>query len=330
MASALLAGALWASGASAISLPTINLAHEHPALPVGLNLGSLLLPGQIPDASLLGANPATVAYATQFGLGGGQNWDSLHNQFPPAASLNSVYLSGTNLRASAKFSLGRDLDFTVGHVALGLGPLNDEQPATFSRDLAERVGVNLLSAGTTSANLNWNFTDWASVAVTAAHSTGNALLLGYGGDTLGTGRASDSSALGISARADVAEGWVTTLTYSQGVTQLGLNRNAVVASADVRSDAYGIALAKNGLFGNDALGIALSRPLQIYPGNNLLNTNSALTGIQARESDVQLGYVTTFLDGTLALQANAAYQVNAAGARGENALVGVARAKLNF
>ena len=40
--------------------------------------------------------------------------------------------------------------------------------------------------------------------------------------------------------------------------------------------------------------------------------------------------MTTFLDGTLALQANAAYQVNAAGTRGQNAVTGVARAKLNF
>ena len=39
---------------------------------------------------------------------------------------------------------------------------------------------------------------------------------------------------------------------------------------------------------------------------------------------------TYFLDGTLALQANAAYQLNAAGTRGQNAVAGVARAKLNF
>ena len=56
----------------------------------------------------------------------------------------------------------------------------------------------------------------------------------------------------------------------------------------------------------------------------------ALANTPARESDVALGYVTTFLDGALALQANAAYQVNAAGTKGQTAVTGVARAKLNF
>ena len=332
-ASAMLAGALWATWASAVSLPAVNpapepsVAQNHTGIAGNLNLGARLGP----DPSLPWSNLANVAQGVQVELARGSNWGSFDDLFP-GASLNSVYLSGTNMRAGVGFALGRDLGFSLGHVALGLGPLSDAQPSAISRDFAERLGVNLLSSGTSSANLNWNFTDWASVAVTADHSTGNALLLGNGVDSLVTGRASESSALGISARADVAEGWVTTLTYSQGVTQLGLNRNAIVASPDtIRSDAYGIGLARNGLFGNDALGIALSRPLQVYPANNgfgVLNTNSGLAA--TRESDVQLGYVTTFLDGTLALQANAAYQLNAAGAHGENALVGVARAKLNF
>ena len=70
----------------------------------------------------------------------------------------------------------------------------------------------------------------------------------------------------------------------------------------------------------------MSRPLQVYNGG----LNAALANSQARESDVALGYVTSFLDGTLALQANAAYQLNAAGNQGQNAVTGVARAKLKF
>jgi hypothetical protein len=150
---------------------------------------------------------------------------------------------------------------------------------------------------------------------------------------LRSGGPAESSALGISARVGFAEGWVTTLTYAEGVTQLDLNRDQLGKSDALRSGAYGIGLAKTGLFGDDAFGIALSRPLQIYTGSKgfgAQNTNFALANTQARESDVELGYVTTFLDGTLALQANAAYQVNAAGTRGQNAVAGVARAKLNF
>ena len=48
------------------------------------------------------------------------------------------------------------------------------------------------------------------------------------------------------------------------------------------------------------------------------------------ETDVELGYVTTFLDGALALQTNAAYQVNFAGRNGSNAVSFLSRAKIKF
>ena len=143
----------------------------------------------------------------------------------------------------------------------------------------------------------------------------------------------DSASLGISARVGFGEGWVTTIAYSEGVTQLDLNRDGLITRFDpVRSQAYALGLAKQGLFGADALGIALSRPLQIFSADNLgaMNSSLAFASSQARESDVELGYITTFLDGTLALQANAAYQLNPAGVKGQTAVTGVARAKLNF
>jgi hypothetical protein len=154
------------------------------------------------------------------------------------------------------------------------------------------------------------------------------LLLGSVASPLVTGPSPENTALGISARVGFAEGWVTTLAYSEGISQLDLSQ----MSGAVRSDAYEIGVAKTGLFGNDALGIALSRPPQIYgvTGFGAVVNNFALTTTPARESDVELGYVTSFLDGTLALQANAAYEVNPAGVRGQNALAAVARAKLNF
>ncbi len=48
------------------------------------------------------------------------------------------------------------------------------------------------------------------------------------------------------------------------------------------------------------------------------------------ETDVELGYITTFFDGALALQANAGYQMNFAGQSGTNALTVLSRAKINF
>src|SRR5262249_13734912 len=154
---------------------------------------------------------------------------------------------------------------------------------------------------------------------------GNGLLLGSIATPGGPASLTDSATLGISARVGFGEGWITTLAYGEGVTQLDLNLNRAALNGGfeaLRSNTYALGLAKQGVFGTDALGISLSRPLQMY--------NDTFNPSRARESDLELGYVTTFLDGTLALQANAAYQLNAAGAKGENAVTGVARAKLNF
>jgi hypothetical protein len=338
-AAVLLAGALWAPlawAAAAPAVPPLRLASNLDSLPergglaLNLNLGGMMAPALAQNSVPL----VSLGRGVQLEFGHGRNWDPTGDLFPSFGALNSAYLGGTNSFAIGTVALGRDVTFSAGHVDLGIGALSDTQPSVFSQDLAARLGASFRSAGTSSANVNWNFADWAGVGVTASHSEGNASLLGGVPAALRSASAAATTALGISARAEFAEGWVTTLSYAEGVTQLDLSGSKILTSNDsVRSDAFGIGLAKTGLFGDDAFGIALSRPLQIYTGANnfgALNTNFALANTQARESDVALGYVTTFLDGTLALQANAAYQLNAAGARGQTAVAGVARAKLNF
>lgn len=328
-----LRGSVAIAGLSAAVLWTAPAAFAAPAqatnVPQGLfgsanvNLGSVLMSGFAQDTVSPGPGGA------RFEFGQARNWDPTRNLFPLTGSLNSTFLSGSNLWSSAQFAVAPGVNFGVSHLALGLPVVGDLQPGGFSQELAVRLDPSLRSTGTTAANLNLSLTDWSQFAITALHSSGNSSLLGLTSDSL-RAAPSDSSALGISARVGFAEGWVTTLAYAEGVTQLDLNQMA--AANAVRSDSYAIGLARTGLFGNDALGIALSRPLQIYTANSaaLVANNLALSTQQARESDVELGYVTSFLDGTLALQANAAYQVNAAGARGQNALAAVARAKLNF
>jgi hypothetical protein len=51
---------------------------------------------------------------------------------------------------------------------------------------------------------------------------------------------------------------------------------------------------------------------------------------QTPETDLELGYVTSFFNGALALQANAGYQMNLAGQSGTNSLSVISRAKINF
>jgi hypothetical protein len=294
-----------------------------------LPLASFIAPSVGPEASAARPNAlaANLSQDIKLELANGRNWASFGDLFPSANGLSSDYLSGTTAFAGASFALTDELDLSFGRSQLGFGAMSPDQPSQFSRDLAERLGDNLRDTATTTASINWNFSDWGGLAVTASRSTGNGSLLGVISGPMGAAGTVDSMSLGISARVGFGEGWVTTIAYSGGVTQLDLNRNGLLSSAEtVSSRGFGLALAKQGLFGEDAIGISVSRPLQVYNGA----IGAAFAGAQARESDVELGYVTTFLGGTLALQANAAYQLNALGAEGENAVTGVARAKLKF
>lgn len=336
-----LGAALWAPGALASSahigpVSGATALMMAPAASVLLDthgkflpLSSFMLPSIGPEAAAARPNAlaANLSQGIKLQLANGRNWDSFGDLFASANGLSSTSLSGTTAYAGASFALTDELDLSFGRSQLGFGALSSDQPSQFSRDLAERLGDNLRDTSTTTATINWNFSDWGGLAVTAARSTGNGSLLGVISGPMGTAGTAETLSLGISARVGFGEGWVTTIAYSGGVTQLDLNRNGLLASAEsVSSRGFGLALAKQGLFGEDALGISVSRPLQVYTGA----IGAALAGTQARESDVELGYVTTFLGGTLALQANAAYQLNAAGYEGENAVTGVARAKLKF
>jgi hypothetical protein len=185
------------------------------------------------------------------------------------------------------------------------------------------------------AAASWDFSDAAGIDVTAISSSRNGAPLGF--DASLPDRSS-TSAIGLSAHLGLGGGWVTKLAYSEGLSQLDL-RSGQTSSEE---QSYAIAIAKRGLFGDDAMGFALSRPA---PG--LVSSFDALTGSgdlppmviahadaalrpQAPETDFQLGYVTNFLDGALALQANASYQTNFQGQPGATAVSVLSRAKIRF
>ena len=52
--------------------------------------------------------------------------------------------------------------------------------------------------------------------------------------------------------------------------------------------------------------------------------------MRAPESDFQLGYITNFMDGAVALQTNAAYQTNFQGQPGATSVSLLSRAKIKF
>jgi hypothetical protein len=241
-----------------------------------------------------------------------------------------VGLGATGYFVGASVALADSLRLHAGRSLSTATPvLEGYTPASLAGQIAPRGIIE-----TTSAGLDWSFTDWAGVGVTASQTSENGSLLGAV-----TAGASETAAVGISARVGFGEGWVTTLAFNEGVTQLDLSQSGLVGGGDsVRSQAYGLSIAKHGLFGDDVLGIAVSRPVQLFGNANFAALNAGaksgsgavLRPNAAPESDFQLGYVTTFLDGALALQANAAYQLNANGDKGQDAVSVLSRAKIKF
>jgi hypothetical protein len=134
---------------------------------------------------------------------------------------------------------------------------------------------------------------------------------------------------------------VTEASYSEGTTQLDLRPGALGTGmeSEMHMHSYGIAVAKHGLFGNDALGVAFSRPAPNY-GNSAFSAGNAgdmqffnrdkLFAGTMPETDIELGYVTNFFGNSVALQANASYQTNLGGQNGINAVSLLSRAKIKF
>ncbi|HEY0282882.1 MAG TPA: hypothetical protein VGC27_09690, partial [Rhizomicrobium sp.] len=188
------------------------------------------------------------------------------------------------------------------------------------------------------AGVSWNFARWGGLNFTASQTTERGGVLGENNAAVDLAR---TSALGLSAHVGFGGGWVTTASYSEGTTQLGLRPSAFSAGveSELRVHSYGIAVAKHGLFGNDALGVAFSRPAPNYGGGTFSGANSndmqffnrdKLFAGTTPETDIELGYVTNFFGNSVALQANASYQTNLGGQNGVNSMSLLSRAKIKF
>ncbi len=185
------------------------------------------------------------------------------------------------------------------------------------------------------AGLSWDLSDFAGIGLTAISSVRDGVPLGY--DASLPGKAS-TNAIGVSAHLGLGGGWVTKLAYSEGLSQLDLRSGQTTAD----EQSYSIAIAKRGLFGDDAMGFAFSRPAPSLMGSfteglaasgdlpPMVIAHGEKLGPQAPETDFQLGYVTNFLDGALALQANASYQMNYQGQTGATSVSLLSRAKIKF
>ncbi|MGN6147032.1 MAG: S8 family peptidase [Rhizomicrobium sp.] len=283
-----------------------------------------------------------------YDLQGSSAYDGL---FLSGSALNSPYQSFTDGGSfvGATLALASDLRMSFGQSQLGTDRAEYEVPvfSYLAQVQGPQTRFDQRTATTSMAGLDWDFASWGGLGLTASNTLErHGMLGGVNSGALAVADSANTSALGISARVGFGSGWVTTVSYSEGITQLDLRANSIATSADtLHSRAYGVAIAKHGLFAdNDSLGLAVSRPIQVYSGglgltmgtgldddgNLLTGTEHVSLASKTPETDFEMGYVTTFFDGALALQANAAWQQNLAGQQGVNSLAVLSRAKINF
>jgi hypothetical protein len=261
--------------------------------------------------------------------------------FASSADFNASGFGESGVGAGASFSLGNGVSLNLGGSLSG-----PDRPSLLPR-LPYPAGANAAfdrnERKSVLAGVDWKFAPWGGVALTASHQGTRSGFIGSAASLDALSLARSTNAVGATGRVAFGSGWVTSFSYNQGVTQLSLRPSGnLLAETGLRSRAFGVAVAKHGLFGDDSLGLAVSRPLDpqsdIYLGGASTdpfdgfiasNTHPILAG-EAAETDLQLGYVTTFMDGALALQANAGYQMNAAGQTGNNGVAVLSRAKINF
>jgi hypothetical protein len=243
--------------------------------------------------------------------------------------------------------LGQGLTLTFGYAAAKddtATALDDEMltadkaQAYFAQDLSQpRSAENAVAA------LNWHFAPWGQVGAQLARTNEENSLLGSEEQgALSVTAQAQTTSIGFGARLDLGGDWIASASWSRGLTDATPVTGGLFQSfSGIESEAYGIALAKRGIFGeSDALGVAVSRPLHIVSGSAVITVSTGVTETReiiystetqslasaSPETDYELGY-TAKLDDGLTLQASAIYQQDAGGIAGDNAVAAFATLK---
>lgn len=223
------------------------------------------------------------------------------------------------------------------------GSINSERLDNFHFDSAAPVGNLALTYDASQTRSVLGGASWDGGALgldfTAISAERSGVPLGVANASVIAPKAS-TNALGMAARLNIGSGWVTTASFSEGLTQLD-QRGGLGTS--LREQSYALAIAKHGVFGDDTLGLSLSRPAPSMAGSlaSLMGSGdlapplvvsqvAGLSGARAPETDIQIGYVTNFLNGAVALQTNAAFQTNYQGQPGATSVALLSRAKIKF
>ena len=195
-------------------------------------------------------------------------------------------------------------------------------------------------------SVSWNFASWGGLGVVASQTDEhNGVLGGTGSGAFNVASSANTSAVDATMRVALAPNWLATVSYGEGLTRLDLQPDGILSSASsLRSRSYGIAVATRDVLGDDSLGFALSRPMHIYDGNGTLTAATAVDDAgnltishaaigfaeAAPETDVEVGYSRSFMEGRLALQTDAAYQMDVGGQSGRDAATFITRLKFGL
>jgi hypothetical protein len=297
----------------------------------------------LPGGSARGSFAASLALSPVLALDSGYdldltqrfaNYDGLKS--PLISQAGFAGLANGGLYAGATWLASPSLTLRAG-VAERSNKLDRFSFDPVSARLGLPLGFDAGQSQSFLAGINWNVSDWAAIGLSAIQNS--QIGIPYDVNPLGNlTQASrvDTSGLDVSARFKLGNGWVTTASYAEGLTQLDQRATPVETSRS-----YAIAIAKHGVFGDDAIGFSFSHPAPgiLESGFNMMAASGDLPSSfvasgrvpeQVPETDLQLGYVTSFLDGALALQANAAYQMNYQGQSGANSVSVLSRAKIKF
>jgi subtilisin family serine protease len=272
--------------------------------------------------------------------------------FLSASAVNSPYASLTDggNYAGTTINLADGLDVRTGYS--WLAPQTQQSDLSSLSEFARYVNKSSSNmfdqrgANAAIMGVSWRFADWGGLGIVASQTgESNGLLGGVTSGALNVARSSDTSAVDASLRLRLGGSWLATLAYGEGLSNLNNQSNGLLTSvSSLRSRSYGIALATRNVFGDDSLGVALTRPMHLYSGTGTLTvaTNADRMGNltighgqvnfaeATPETDLEVGYTKSFLEGRLSLQSNAAYQLDVGGQGRRNAATFITRLKLSL
>jgi len=296
------------------------------------------------DASVtIGYRASAAGRLNQLDLAASEAYDGL---FLSATAMNSPYLgfaSDASL-VSATVDVADDVSLAFGHASRESDPLSpfEDEILTVEERLAllREDRAHLASGEGSTAALSWRVAPWGLVGFNVAYTDEDNALFGAleGGALALTAEASTASA-GAGARVNLGSDWVASASWNAGVSRVVPLAGGLFANvSDLRTEAYGVAVAKRGIFGAaDAIGFGVSRPLHVVEGQAVMIASTGVTrgreivyttetinlASATPETDLEFGY-TAALGPVTFLQINAIYQMDLGGVQGEEAIAGLA------